>query len=406
MKNILCRVVPVFSIAALFITCSLSTGEDENSWDLDLSFYTPPAETAPYPLVEAAPVRNIILMVGDGMALAHITASRVIALGPKGKLHIERMPVTGFINHYELGEYVSGSAATATSLATGFKTNGGMIGMLPGGTPAYTILEAARDRGLSTGLVATTTITHATPASFAAHVPSRDMEKEIAAHMLDNKVQVILGGGRPMFKAKSDEVPNGRTDGRDLVREALDSGYEYVETGQELTAAQGDLVLGLFSDGIMLNTSPEPSLAEMTEKAIDILSRNNEGFFLMVEGSQIDWGAHDNDLEYTVREQLHFDLAIKKAIDFAMHDGETIVVVTADHETGGMAISEDSPDIPGLPIKVDWVTGGHTGVPVPVFAYGPHAERFMGWYDNTDIPKRLAGIIGLTNFPGTPDNDN
>ncbi len=406
MKKFWRRGVPVFIFAATLVTCSFLTGDNENNWNLDLSFYTPPAKKTPYPLVESAPVRNVILMVGDGMALAHITASRVIALGSEGKLHIERMPVTGFINHYELGEYVSGSAATATSLATGFKTRGGMIGMLPDGTPAYTILEAARDRGLSTGLVATTTITHATPASFAAHVPSRDMEKEIAAHMLDNGVQVILGGGKPMFKPKSSDVPDGRTDGRDLVREALDSGYEYVETGDELAAALGDRILGLFSDGIMLNTSPEPSLAGMTEKAIEVLSRNNEGFFLMVEGSQIDWGAHDNNLEYTVREQLHFDLAIKKAVDFAMRDGKTVVVVTADHETGGMAITEEAPDISGLPIKVAWVTGGHTGVPVPVFAYGPHAERFMGWYDNTDIPKRLARILGLTNFPGTPDKIN
>jgi alkaline phosphatase len=119
----------------------------------------------------------------------------------------------------------------------------------------------------------------------------------------------------------------------------------------------------------------------------------------MVEGSQIDWGAEDNDINYTVREQLHFDLAIRSAIRFAQKDGNTLVIATSDHEAGGMFISEDPPNQLDGNISIGWGTDGHTGVPVPVFAYGPHAERFMGWYDNTEIPKKIANILEIPDFP-------
>ncbi len=399
MRAILITTNCLLLIFMSIISCSTVQNETMNVDLSDFNFYAPSSDKSPYPLMKTVPVKNVILMIGDGMSLTQITATRVIVLGADGKLHIERMPVTGIMNHYETDEFVSGSAATATSLATGYKTNGGKIGMLPGGLPVYTILEAARDKGLSTGLVATTTITHATPAAFGAHVTSRDMEKEIAVHFIENNVNVILGGGRPMFNVQNSTMPDGRTDGRDLVQEALNLGYEYVETKDELASAAGDRILGLFSDGIMLNTPPEPTIADMTEKALEVLNRNEEGFFLMVEGSQIDWGAHDNDLAYTIREQLHFDLAIKQAVDFALSDGETLVVITGDHETGGLAIVEGTDDDSGLPVRIHWANGGHTGVPLPVFAYGPHAEKFMGWYDNTDIPKKIANILHIDDFP-------
>jgi len=365
----------------------------------DFTFYTPPTEKSPFPLVAQRPIKNVILLIGDGMALVHIAATRTIVLGAQGRLYIELMPVTGIIDHYAANEFVSGSAATATSLATGYKTNGGMIGVLPDSTPALSILEAAQDKGMSTGLVVTVTITHATPAAFAAHVLDRDMEDQIAEQMLKMKVNVLLGGGRAFFKPGIEEYDKTRTDGRDLTVEARNAGYEYVETKEELTAAKGDNLLGLFSDGIMFNRESEPTLAEMTDKALEILSRNENGFFLMVEGSQIDWGAEENDIEYTIREQLHFDLAIKSAIDFAMNNGETLVVVASDHEAGGMFISEEGPNRIDGKINVQWGTDGHSGTPVPVFAYGPYAERFMGWYDNTDIPKKIAELLKISEFP-------
>ncbi len=367
----------------------------------DFSFYTPPQEKTPLPLVAHRPVKNVILMIGDGMGFINIVVTRTVVLGAQERLTIERLPVTGAIDNYTASEFVGGSAATGTSLATGYKTIENMISMLPDGTPALTILEAAQEKGMSTGLVATSTITHATPAAFAAHVPYRYSELEIAVQLLESKINVLLGGGRALFKSGISGYKLKRIDGRDLVEEARKADYVYVETRDELMRlnAENDRVLGLFNDGYMTNQYPEPTLAEMTDAALEILSQNEKGFFLMVEGSQIDWGAEDNDIKYTIIEQLHFDLAIRSAIRFAMDDEETLVVVTADHATGGMFISVGPPNQLDGNINIQWGTDEHNGNVVPVFAYGPHAERFMGWYDNTEIPKKIANILGIPDFP-------
>lgn len=367
----------------------------------DFSFYTPPREKTPLPLVAHRPVKNVILMIGDGMGFNYIVVTRTMVLGAQGRLTIERLPVTGVIDNYDATRFVSGSAATGTSLATGYKTNEDMISLLPDGTPVLTILEAAREKGMSTGLVATSTITHATPAAFAAHVPNRYSEVDIAVQLLESKINVLFGGGRALFKSGISGYKFMRTDGRDLVEEARKADYVYVETRDELMLlkAENDRVLGLFSDGYMLNEYPEPTLAEMTDAALEILSQNEKGFFLMVEASQIDWAGEENDLKYTIREQLHFDLAIRSAIRFAMDDESTLVVVTADHETGGMFISNKPPNQLDGKIIIQWGTDEHNGNVVPVFAYGPHAEKFMGWYDNTEIPKKIANILGILDFP-------
>lgn len=390
----------IFILFALSIFFCFACERTEPLSD-DFSFYTPSADKTPFPLVPEGPVKNVILMIGDGMGLPHIAATRTIVLGAHGRLYIERMPVTGIIDHYSADEFVSGSAETATSLATGYKTNGDKIGLLPDGTPALTILEAVRDDGMSTGLVVTVTITHATPAAFAAHIHDRELEAEIAEQILESRVNVLLGGGRALFKPGLSGYKYRRTDGLDLTIQARDTGYEYVETREALmmARAENDFLLGLFNEGALSIQDSEPTLSELTDKALEILSRNKKGFFLMVEGSQIDWGAEDNDINYTVREQLHFDLAIGSVLQFARKDGTTLVVVTSDHESGGMFIAEDPPNQLDGKIDIGWGTDGHTGVPVPVFAYGPHAEQFMGWYDNTEIPKKIANILGISDFP-------
>ncbi len=367
----------------------------------DFSFYTPPLEKTPLPLVAQRPVKNVILMIGDGMGFINIVATRTVVLGAHGRLTIERLPVTGAIDNYTANEFVGGSAATGTSLATGYKTNVNMISQLPDGTPVLTILEAAQEKGMSTGLVATATITHATPAVFAAHVPNRYSEVEIADQLLESNTNVLFGGGRALFRSGLSGYKTTRSDGRDLVEEARKADYVYVETKDELfeLKAENDFVLGLFNDGYLANEYPEPSLAEMTDVALEVLSQNEEGFFLMVEGSQIDWGEEDNDIKYTIIEQLHFDLAIRSAIRFAMEDEETLVVVTADHETGGMFVSVGPPNQLDGNIDIQWGTDDHNGNVVPVFAFGPYAEKFMGWYDNTEIPKKIASILGIPDFP-------
>jgi len=396
-----CKILTL--IIVLFLLFNVCSQISPTFYPDDFSFYTPPKEKAPFPLVAQRPVKNVILMIGDGMGFTTIVATRTVVLGAQGRLTIERLPVTGAIDNYDATRFVSGSAATGTSLATGYKTNENMIGQLPDGTPALTILEAAQEKGMATGLVATATITHATPAAFAAHVHNRYREADIAVQLLESKINVLFGGGRALFKSGISGYKYTRTDGRDLVEEARKEDYVYVETKDELMGLkdENDRVLGLFSDGYLINQSPEPTLAEMTEAALNILSQNekDKGFFLMVEGSQIDWGEEDNDINYTIREQLHFDLAIRSAIRFAMDEKNTLVVVTADHEAGGMFITVGPPNQLDGKIDIQWGTDDHNGTAVPVFAYGPYAERFMGWYDNTDIPKKIANILGISNFP-------
>jgi len=369
----------------------------------DLSFYQAQIAAAPYPLTNAKKVRNVILCIGDGMGLSQITLASMKAAGPGGRLCMERMPVTGLVRTYSASSRVTDSAAAGTALAAGIKTNNGMIGVAPNEQAYETILEAAKARGMATGLVATSTITHATPASFASHVKSRTTEAPIAEQLIANKVNVLFGGGRKYFLPKSD--PNsGRKDDRDLIAEARQAGYTYVTTERELRSIRGPHVLGLFQFDSLTTVPPEPTLASLTHKAIRVLrkgsgssSRTKGGFFLMVEGSQIDWACHGNDPKHAIRQTLLFDQAVQAAVDFAMRDGHTLVIVTADHETGGLTILEGSNG--SAEPSVHWSTKGHTGTPVPIGAMGPGAAVFAGMQDNTDIPKKIARLLNITAFP-------
>jgi alkaline phosphatase len=280
-------------------------------------------------------------------------------------------------------------------MACGVKTNKGIVGMDEQGRSRESILEAAKAKGMRTGLVVTCTITHATPACFASHVRSRKMEEQIAEQLLDNRVNVMFGGGRKFFLPF---ITGGgaRMDGRDLIKEAKEAGYNYVDTAKELKSADGDYVLGLFASESLTTHKPEPSLGEMTEKAIKLLSKEGDGFFLMVEGSQIDWTCHRNDEEECIRQVVLFDEAVKAGIDFAMSDGRTLVIATADHETGGLIITgeEGGSNKP----EAKWTSRGHTGMPVAVYAFGPGAGEFSGVYDNTEIAKKIARLLGIEDF--------
>ena len=363
---------------------------------IDLSFYTPPTDLNPYPLVKTEKVKNVIFLIGDGMGITQLASARVKAAGASGKLYIEKMPVTGIQKSHSANQLITDSAASGTALATGFKTNNGMIGMTPDGNKVLTILEAEKELGKMTGLIATSTISHATPASFSSHVQSRSNETEIASQIIENRVNVIFGGGKMYFIPQSLQYSR-RKDERNLIEEAKKAGYTYIETKEDLQSVNNDFVLGLFHYGPLTTEDPEPMLAELTEKAISLLKTNENGFFLMVEGSQIDWECHSNEAEKSIRQTLLFDLAVKAAVEFALEDKETLVIVTADHETGGMAVNGGTLD--GKNLNIAWTTKSHTGSPLPVYAFGPFAERFTGVYDNTDIPKKLANILGIKDFP-------
>jgi alkaline phosphatase len=357
--------------------------------------------TKPYPKVADTEVRNIILMIGDGMGLAQMNAARIYRYGADGFLHIERMPFTGLLHTHSADNLITDSAAGATALAAGVKTKNGMIGMTPDTLTAVTILEKAREIGKSTGLVSTSSITHATPACFAAHIDYRRKETAIAEQLVASGTDVMLGAGTYFFLPK-DSTGSKREDNRNLLAEAQKAGYDVIRTREALAATRAPKVLGLFAPDYLKNEQPEPSLAELTARAIELLNRNKKGFFLMVEGSQIDWAAHDNKIDYMIKEMISFDDAVQKALDFAAKDQHTLVIVTADHETGGLTI--EGGDVKGGKVDVDWTTTHHTGVPVGIFAFGPYASHFTGVRDNTDVPKIFAELWGIDNFPDVKAN--
>ncbi|MEN6575831.1 MAG: alkaline phosphatase [Phycisphaerales bacterium] len=372
----------------------------------DLSFYQPPMTTEPYPLTPATKVKNVILCIGDGMGINMVTLAGAKIGGPGGRLHIERLPVTGLVRTHSADSLVTDSAAAGTALAAGIKTKNGMIGMTPDEKEHCTILEAAQARGMATGLVVTCTMSHATPASFGSHVKSRKLEPLIAEQLIANRINVLLGGGRKYFLPQS--IPgSGRKDDIDVIAQAREAGYTYVETPSELRSAHDSHILGLFQLDALKTAGPEPTLVQMTQKAIRLLrqasrdsSGGKHGFFLMVEGSQIDWECHGNKVNGAIRQALLFDQAVEAAVDFALKDGCTLVIVTADHETGGMTLigggDEDKAD---SELAVRWSTKGHSGAPVGIWALGPGATRFTGVQDNTDIPKKIAQLLGIRPFP-------
>ncbi len=341
--------------------------------------------------------RAIILFIGDGMGPVHRTAGRWAAVGMGGKLFMDNMPVSGWARTASANSAVTDSAAAATAIATGVKTDNGKIAMDPSGQPLETILEQAKARGMAVGLVTTTQIAHATPAAFAAHVISRGNMVEIARQMIALGVDVLLGGGEDEFLPTTVTgcypEPGERTDGRNLIAEAIAAGYTYVCNEADLAAvnpAATTRLLGLFADEGMVRPF-SPPLHQMTRKAIEILSRDPDGFFLMVEGGQIDWASHANDATNAITDTIGLDWSVAVAQAYAASTSDVLIIVTADHETGGMQVDLTAGDqgpfyMPdGTPFYVSWSTTGHTGVDVPTTAQGPWAYMLSGTYENTHI---------------------
>jgi alkaline phosphatase len=409
MKRTSRRRVIALTLVVILASRGLSSGADDAPTKVDpndLSFYRPPTATATLPLTDAQDLRNVILCIGDGMGLSQITLARARAAGFEGRLYLERLPVTGLVQTHSANSPVTDSAAAATAMACGIKTNNGIIGMAPDEQVYSTILEAAQAKGLATGLVATSTISHATPAAFAAHVRSRKMEDDIARQLIANRVNVLFGGGRK-FLLPSTAPQSGRKDDLDLLAVAREGGYQYIETADGLASLRGPYVLGLFQLDGLTTIEPEPSLALLTRRAIELLRQaqpgredTQAGFFLVVEGSQIDWACHSNNTAEAVRQTLLFDQAVQVAAEFAQRDGRTLVIVTADHETGGLTLlAGGSQDKSGAALTPRWSTKGHSGTPVPLYALGPGATRFQGTQDNTEIALKLAELLDIKPFP-------
>ncbi len=317
--------------------------------------------------------KNIIFLIGDGMGTSEVFAGYT-ANG--GKLNLMNMPVTGFSMTQSADNYITDSSAGGTALSTGTRTNNGVIGLDADSIPVKSILEIGEEQGKATGLVSTCSIVHATPASFIAHQPSRDMYEEIANDFLKTDIDVFIGGGKQYFET--------RKDGRNLLDSLTANGYTICTGTDEIQSTDASKLAGFIADGHAENMPARgEALSIATQKALDVVSNNKKGFFLMVEGSMIDWGGHANNVEFITRETLDFDKAVGIALEFASKDKNTLVVVTADHETGGLAINGGS--IEDNYVEAGFTTKNHTAVMVPVFAYGAGAEQFTGIYKNIEV---------------------
>lgn len=328
-------------------------------------------------------VRRAVLMIGDGMGLGQVSAG-MIAAG--GTLQLDRFPVLGLSRTRSSDDIVTDSAAAATAMASGVKTFNGAIGVDADKRPVPTLVELARAGGLATGVVVTCSVTHATPAAFLAHQGSRKLEDAIALDIARAGLDVLIGGGRKFFAA--------RADGRDLLAELRARGALVVDDPAHIEPPAKGSLAALVAELHLPRVSQGRGdyLPRAVDVALEMLGRRGRSF-LMVEGSQIDWGSHDNDTAYAVAEMLDFDAAAGRVRAWAERDGHTLVVVTADHETGGLAIHGGS--LAEKTVEAAFTTKGHTAAMVPVFAYGPGAEAFAGVYENTEIFHRLKAALGL-----------
>lgn len=316
-------------------------------------------------------------MIGDGMGVTQIYAGLTANKAP---LNLEKLNHIGF-SKTNSTRYITDSGAGATAFATGHKTNNGAIGVDSTGKPVPTILEIAEQRGLSTGLVVTTDITDATPAAFTAHQPSRKLQQEIAAEFLNSGVDVFIGAGQQHFIQ--------RNDGKDLTAGLKKMGYQISTNIDEITSFTSGKVAGFLVERPFAERGDQLSRTALS--TINILKKNKKGFFLMVEGSKIDDGGHDNNLNVVMDEMIDFDNTIGKVLEFAEKDGNTLVIITGDHETGGLTLTGG--DISTGSVSGMFTTKGHTAVMIPVFAYGPGAEAFTGIYHNNTIFNKMMSAF-------------
>ena len=300
-------------------------------------------------------VKNVILLIPDGQSVGGTTLARWYNGGKP--LAVDEM-ACGLVRTYSSDAAIADSAPSGTAMATGFKSHTGFVGVLPDVNsmpgmnplakgderkPIASVLEAAQLAGKSTGIIATSEIMHATPADFTAHDPSRKNYDNLSEQQGYQDIDVVLGSGEKYF---TKEV---RRDGKDLVSEIKKLGYDYVTSIEEMNSSDSEKIWGMFAPVDMAydfdrDPSKEPSLAEMTSKAISTLSKNENGFFLLVEGSKVDWAAHANDPIGVISDTLAFDDAVKVALDFAKKDGNTVVISVTDHGNGGITIGNTATD--------------------------------------------------------------
>ena len=340
-------------------------------------------------------VKNAIYMIGDGMGLSQV--SMMMLENGYRPTAFDRSGNIALIKTYSANNRVTDSAAAGTALASGNKTDNGMLGMGPDGQVFKSIMERAKEEGYQTGLVVTVYLQHATPGAFFAHVPSRGDLDVISEQFVESGVDVALGGGKKFLQ-------EGQKDGKPLIDALKTKDYRVVYDMNELNGVDRGKVVGLFADEYMptvMKGRDENYLCNATKKALEILSNNaagsKKGFMVMIEGSQIDSEGHANNAEGILAETRDFERAVGAAMDFADTHPGTLVVVTADHETSGLSITSNKTDftLSESGIGYQFGTTGHTGTLVPVYLYGACADRINGIMDNTDLPKEIAALMRL-----------
>lgn len=331
--------------------------------------------------------KNVIFIIGDGMGLAHLS---YLAYSSEYPIAVESFPVVGFQKTHSISHLITDSGAAATAMACGVKTYNNAIGISSDSTPCVSLIELAKQHGKRTGLVVTSSLVHATPAAFVAHQSLRGFYEAIAENLVNLEMDYFVGGGQMYFT-------NRFSDDRNLFKELEAKGY--IVSGYDrksFTSFRGKQ--GSRMAYFTAHSEPLPrmqgreDLSEMVTHALHVLSAEPEkGFFLLIEGSQIDFASHGNDAGYLLSEMKDTDGGIQAAMDFATGRDDTLVIVTADHESGSLALRSTKPD---RRAQIEFMSRNHTCAMVPVFAYGPGAKTFAGMYDNTEIFYKIKEVAG------------
>lgn len=327
-------------------------------------------------------VKNVILMIGDGMSLMHVYTAWA---ANRGKLWLENAQATGLSKTWAVKKLVTDSGSGGTSLATGVKTVYHAVGVDPEGKPLTSLVDVAKELGKDAGMAVTCRLWDATPCDFCCHNIDRDKEEELVGDYPTSGVDFVFGGGAQKF--------TNRKDGRDIFKELQKKGYHVSRTLDDFFAYDKNsrIFAVPYDKDTPLPDERGDLLARASMKGISLMNQNKNGFFMMIEGSQLDDYGHFNQLDLLMKETLDFDQTVGEVMKWAAKDGETLVVVTADHETGGLTLVNGNKD-EGR-VECCFSTKDHSGAMVPVYAFGPGAENFTGIFENTDVFKKIKKLM-------------
>lgn len=327
-------------------------------------------------------VKNVILMIGDGMSLMHVYTAWA---ANRGKLWLENAQATGLSKTWAVKKLVTDSGSGGTSLATGVKTVYHAVGVDPEGKPLTSLVDVAKELGKDAGMAVTCRLWDATPCDFCCHNIDRDKEEELVGDYPTSGVDFVFGGGAQKF--------TNRKDGRDIFKELQKKGYHVSRTLDDFFAYDKNsrIFAVPYDKDTPLPDERGDLLARASMKGISLMNQNKNGFFMMIEGSQLDDYGHFNQLDLLMKETLDFDQTVGEVMKWAAKDGETLVVVTADHETGGLTLVNGNKD-KGR-VECCFSTKDHSGAMVPVYAFGPGAENFTGIFENTDVFKKIKKLM-------------